>query len=503
MITSALRCLFWPCLFTASILASPAASTADDGTPARTLIRNVHVFDGINEQRIESASVLVEGNLIKAVSIDPIDAAGATVIDGAGRTLIPGLTDAHVHIMWNDDVETLIYKSPPEYAGAMAAVSAQRMLHRGFTTVRDCGGPSFGLKMAIDAGVVPGPRILPSGAFISQTSGHGDFDPRLFYMSAHFTGQLEPAYLRGWTIIADGVPEVQKAARENLRYGATQLKIMGSGSITGAHDPLDVTEYTLEEMQAIVKEAGHWGTYATVHAYSDESVRSAVTAGVRSVEHGLFASEETLQMMKDKDVFFSTQFLSYSKKPEDIGMSGETAAKYLEAQRGARAGYERAKELGLKMAWGTDILGPIDLGPFQSQEFIARAEYFTPYEILVQATSLNAQLFERSGKRHPYQEGPLGVIEAGAYADLLIVDGNPLEDISLLATPDDKIVLIMKDGTIYKNTIDGQLSMGVVPPQRHASSSSVPAGQSRLPLFGCRCHALAHLTLHNPEDQAP
>jgi len=433
---------------------APASSAAQDEPEPLILITNVHAFDGENEERIMNANVLVKGNLITAVSTDPIDAPGATVIDGGGRTLMPGLTDAHTHIMWNDDIETLIYGSPPGYTGAMAAVSAERMLHRGFTTIRDCGGPSFGLKKAIDAGVVVGPRILSSGAFISQTSGHGDFDSRLFYLSHHFTGQLEPAYLRGWTIVADGVPEVQKATRENLRYGATQIKMMGSGSITGAHDPLDVTEFTLEEMKAIVAETEKWGTYATVHAYTDMSIQNAIKAGVKSVEHGLFASEETMQMMKEHDVIFCTQFLSYSKKPEEIGMSGETAEKYLEAQQGAQAGYERAKKLGLKMALGTDILGPIDLGPFQSQEFVARAEYFTPYEILVQATSINAELFERSGKRHPYRDGHLGVIQEGAYADLLIVDGNPLEDISLLANPAEGLVLIMKDGQIHKNTID-------------------------------------------------
>ena len=459
-----------------------------------TLIKNVNIFDGKNQKLLEGYDVLVVRNLIKKVAPDiptegtyelDVKTGGITkkhvslgctsvitllvhegdgrtetkqvkvnVIDGGGRTLIPGLTDAHVHIMWTDDIETLIYDQPDVYTGAMAAANAKEMLHRGFTTVRDAGGPSLGLKKAIDDGVVEGPRILPSGMFVSQSSGHGDFDPRLKYLSPHFTGQIDQAYLSGWTVIADGVQEVQKATRENLRSGATQIKVMGSGSITGAHDPLDVTEYTFEELQAIVKEAAHWGTYALIHAYTDEGIQNAIKAGFRSIEHGLFASEETMKMMKQNDVIFSTQFLSYSVTPEVAGITGETAKKFLLAKAGAEAGYERAKKIGLKMAWGTDMLGPIKVSPLQLQEFIARDKYFTPYEQLTQMTVTNIELFNRSGKRMPYQDGPLGVIEEGAYADLLIVDGNPLEDISLLADPEKNLKLIMKDGKIHKNALN-------------------------------------------------
>jgi len=433
-------------------MATTTIAAQDDAT-SPILFTNVNVFDGKNEALIKDANVVVTGKLITAISTEPLAVAGGRVIDGGGRTLIPGLIDAHTHIMWNDAIETLIYESPHEYTGVMAAANAQRMLHRGFTTVRDLGGPSYGLKKAIDAGVVEGPRIFPAGFFISQTSGHGDFDSRLNYSSPHFTGQVDPAYTRGWTIIADGVAEVQKATREALRYGASQIKIMGSGSITGAHDPLDVTEFTLAEMKAIVAETEKWGTYATVHAYTDQAIQNAIKAGVRSVEHGLFASEETMKMMKDNDVIFSTQFYSFSITPEEAGMTGETAEKYLEAQKGAQNGYERAKKLGLKMAWGTDILGPIKLAALQPNEFEARAKYFKPYEILQQATSINAELLARSGKRSPYREGALGVIAEGAYADLLIVDGNPLEDIMLMTTPDKSLALIMKDGVIYKNEL--------------------------------------------------
>ncbi|MDD9716461.1 amidohydrolase family protein [Dinoroseobacter sp. PD6] len=421
-------------------------------SPAATLIKGAAIFDGRAPDLITGVDVLVEDGMIAAVGAG-LSAQEATVIDATGLTLTPGLTDAHTHIMWHDEIEELIYGSPHEYTGVMAAEGARRMLMRGFTTVRDAGGPAFGLKRAIDAGVIAGPRILPSGFFISQTSGHGDFEPRMNYLSPHFTGQLDPAYLRGWTITADGKAEVMKATREALRYGATQIKIMGSGSITGAHDPLDVTEFTLEELQAIVAEAQKWGTYAKIHAYSDASVQNALTAGVRSVEHGLFASEESMQMMKDKDVFFSTQYLTYAANPEDTGLTGDALPKFLQAKAGATEGYERAKAFGLKVAWGTDILGTIDKGPFQSLEFVARTAYYTPTEILMQATSGNAELFARSGARHPYQAGPLGVIEPGAYGDLLLVNGNPLDDISILTTPETSLALIMKGGVIHKNIL--------------------------------------------------
>ncbi|GEA62110.1 hydrolase [Vibrio comitans NBRC 102076] len=423
---------------------------ADEST---ILIKNVNIFDGVNEELTQNANVLIVDNLIKTISTQDITYDAAQVINGDGRTMVPGLSDAHTHIMWTDDIEHLIYGAPEGWSGTLAAVNAGEMLQRGFTTIRDNGGPAFGLKQAIDENIIPGPRILPAGAFISQTSGHGDYDKRMFYLSPHFTGQIDKAYIRGWAIIADGVPEVQKATRDVLRSGATHLKIFGSGSITGAHDPLDVVEYTYEELQAIVTEADKWGTYAAIHAYSDEGIQNAIKAGVKSIEHGLFASEETMKMMKKNDVWFSTQFLAFSVSPETAGMTGDAVPKYLQAQQGAQHGYERAKKMGVKMTFGTDILGSLTLHRMQNREFVARSKYFTPYEILKQATSLNAELFELSGERHPYKEGKLGVIQEGAYADLLLVNGNPLEDISILALPETNLALVMKDGVIYKDAI--------------------------------------------------
>lgn len=485
-ITKALSCLALSLALALPVLAAEIPSEV-------TLFKNVNIFDGENEKLLEGYDVLVVRNLIKQVAKDiPTEGtyeldvktgglkkktvqAGCThiytvmeytgeekvikkqvkvnVIDGGGRTLTPGFIDAHTHIVVNHTFEELIYDMTQVEVGALATVNAKAMLERGFTTIRDVGGPSQGLKNIIDQGLITGPRILPSGSFISQSSGHGDFDPRMTYFSPHFTGQINKADIFGWVKIADGVPEVMKAVRENFRAGATQIKIMGSGSISGAHDPLDVTEYTFEELQAIVKEAEHWGTYATIHAYTDEGVQNAVKAGVRSVEHALFASDETMKLMKKKDVYFSTQFFAFSVTPEVGGFSGEAADKYNEAKAGAEAGFKRAKKYGLKMAWGTDTFGSLGIQDFQKNEWVARAKYYSPYEILVQATSSNAELLARAGKRHPYQEGPLGVIKPGAYADIIIVDGNPLKDIALLGDPEKNLKLIMKDGRIYKNAL--------------------------------------------------
>jgi imidazolonepropionase-like amidohydrolase len=418
------------------------------------LFTHVRIYDGLHDTLILDKEILVKGNkIVKIASKIPTDKM-TRIVDGQGGVLMPGLIDAHTHLMVVDDFEKAIYKDDQFYIGAVAAEAARRMLLRGFTTVRDAGGPVGGLKRAIDEGIVPGPRILPSGAFISQTAGHGDFNTADSYLSPHFTGTLDKADLFGWVKIADGVPEVQKAAREVLRTGATQLKVMASGSVTGAHDPIDATEYTYEELKAIVTEAKHWGTYVMAHAYSDDAVRNAIRAGIQSIEHGQLVKPETLKLMKEKGIWLSPQCIATSKTAEEVGLAGTPAeAKFNAVKKGTARTLEAAKKYGLKVAWGTDTFGSLEFQAAQSEEFIARSKFFTNAEILKQVTSQNAELLGLSGERHPYREGPLGVIEEGAYADMIIVKGNPLEDISLLAYPEKNIVFIMKDGKVYKNRL--------------------------------------------------
>ncbi len=437
------------------------------------LFINVQIFDGKSEELITGHDVLVEGNRIRKVAPRIRVNRPVTVVDGQGKVLMPGLIDAHTHLMAVKSFDEAIYRYEPTYIAAVATETARRTLMRGFTTVRDAGGPVMGLKRAIDEGVVPGPRIFPCNAFISQTGGHGDFNPSMTYLSRHFAGRLDKAYLFGWTITADGVGEVRKAAREVLRSGASQLKVMGSGSVTGAHDPLDVVEYSPEELRAIVQEAANWGTYVMVHAYSDAAVRAAIEAGVRSIEHGLMASPETFKLMKEKGVWLSTQCLNYTRDVDEFGvkMPPNVVAKFREAKRSADRAYRLAKRIGVKVAWGTDLLGSLDVHNAQSLEFIARREYFSDIEILRQVTSLNGQLLALCGRRSPYPEGQLGVIAEGAYADVLIVDGNPLEDVTILANPSRNIRLIMKDGLIYKNTL----------PRRGAPQRRVRSPASNVP----------------------
>lgn len=419
-----------------------------------TLIKNVNIFDGKSEKLLTGYDVLIKKNLISRIGKGVASPEGAMVIDGGGRILMPGLTDSHVHMMINDHPHVSIYEKPWAFVGAQAVAGARAMLLRGFTTVRDVGGPAGGLKEAIDIGLVEGPRILPSGPFISQTSGHGDLETSSFKLSPYFTGIPDKATLFGWGFVADGVPEVQKAAREVIRTGATQLKIMAGGGVSSYFDPLHTTQYTFEEIKAVVTEAAHWGTYVAAHAYTDDAVKQCIEAGVMSIEHGPFLQEETLKLMAEKGVWLSPQAYLFAMTPEDLRITGTPAEpKMRQVNEESDLVLKLAKKYNVKVAWGTDLFGPLEKQALQPLEFKARARYFSNVEILHQATSGNAELFKLSGKLHPYPEGELGVIQEGAYADLLLVDGNPLEDIEIMTDPGKNFRIIMKDGIIYKNTL--------------------------------------------------
>jgi imidazolonepropionase-like amidohydrolase len=419
---------------------------------SRVVFREVRVFEAKSMTLSEPQNVLVENNTIVQVSENwTKEMRNAPIqIKGKGKTLIPGLIDVHVHVVFGSlsMVEMMSPGLNQDLILAKSGKSAEEMLLRGFTSVRDVGGPIFPLKRAIDQGKIQGPRVWPSGAVISQTAGHGDFrtpDER----SRKFFGTPSRAELFGATFIADGKPEVLTAVRENLRFGASQIKLMAGGGTSSAYDPVDVTQYTLEEMQAAVEAAEDWGTYVTVHAYTDRAVQKAIKAGVRCVEHGQMVSEETLKLMAEKGIWLSLQNLMEDSPNMDPARR-EKRKPVLEGQKKV---WPLAKELGVQLAWGTDFLFEPELNKEQNAYILRLLEWFSPGEILKMITYDNARLLSLSGNRSPYK-GQLGEVSKGALADLILVDGNPLQDINLLTQPEEKFLVIMKDGKLVKNEVN-------------------------------------------------
>ncbi len=414
-------------------------------TQSETLFRDVRVFDGVGPALSPPTNVLVRGNTIAAIG-PTVPAANATVIEGRGRTLMPGLIDVHVHMTFSalPLMQLMAPDLTPAIAEAAAARGAEAMLRRGFTSVRDVGGPVFELKAGIDAGRYQGPRIWPSGPAISQTSGHGDMrlpnEP-----SRRFTGQVSRFEKLGAGFIADGRDEVLTAVRENLRRGASHIKLMAGGGTSSEYDPLDVTQYTLDEMKAAVEAADDWNTYVTVHAYHPKAVRRAIEAGVKCVEHGQMLDEDTLRLMATRGVWLSLQNLM----EDSPNMQESRRQKRRPVLEGQATVWPMARRLGVKLAWGTDFLFEPELNREQNAYILRLKPWFTPAEILKLVTHDNAQLLALSGPRSPYP-GTLGVVKVGALADLILVDGDPLANIDLVADPDANFSVIMKDGAFVK-----------------------------------------------------
>jgi len=441
----------------ASIALSPFAPIpvqAQQPVPAdgaTTLFQNVRVFDGKNVTLSAATNVLVRGNKIESISAQPIAVdrrADTRIIDGGGRTLMPGLIDNHWHAM-------LIRPTPAQafgdvgYNNLVAGAEATDTLMRGFTTVRDVGGPAFGLKAAIDEGLLKGPRIYPSGAMITITSGHGDF--RQLTDLPRTVGGTTRMEQIGGAVVADSPDEVRVRAREQLMQGASQIKLTAGGGVSSPFSPIDVTTFTGPELRAAVEAAENWGTYVVAHAFTPTAIRVAIDAGVKCIEHGFLMDEATAKLIADKGVWLSMQPL-----PEGLRLGFPVGsvqrAKADEVWPGIARSYELAKKYKIKTAWGTDVLFSHALAQQQGAILASLARWYTPAEALVMATSTNAELLALSGKRNPYP-GKLGVVEAGALADLLLVDGNPVENIKLIEDPAKNFVVIMKDGEIYKNLL--------------------------------------------------
>jgi imidazolonepropionase-like amidohydrolase len=319
------------------------------------------------------------------------------------------------------------------------------MLMRGFTSIREAGGPSFGLKRAVDMGIVKGPRIWPTGAMVSQTSGHGDFRPP--HEMPAIPGALSYADRLGFTAIADSPDLVRQRVREQLRQGASQIKLMAGGGVSSLFDPLDVVQFSPEEMRAAVEAAADWGTYVMAHVYNPQGIRRAVEAGVKSIEHGQLVDEPTARLMAERGVWWSLQpFLDDEDANPKTGAARE---RQKETQTGTDTAYQLAKRFGIKTAWGTDTLFAPGTIARMNHKVTKLVRWYTPGEVLRMVTGQNGELLALSGQRSPY--GRVGVIEAGAMADMILVDGDPVADIKLIEDPDRRFLVIMKDGRLYKN----------------------------------------------------
>jgi len=406
---------------------------------AAIIFANCAVLDGTSKERREDHHVLVEGDRIREVADRPITSAAAETIDLAGRTLMPGLIDAHVHVLAVDAALARLSDRPVTLLTLQAARVLEGMSQRGFTTVRDAGGADGGFAEAVEAGLVSGPRIFPSGSALSQTGGHGDVRPRTLSVVTCACCEGGAALSR----IADGVTECRRAARDELRKGATQIKILASGGVASPYDPIWNLQYSEEEVRAIVEEARAWRTYVLAHAYSPEAIRRSIDFGVRSIEHGNLIDRATAEHIVGADAFVVPTLVTYDalhRFGRELGFPKESMAKLGEVREAGLRSLEILQAAGVKIGFGTDLLGPMHR--HQSREFMIRAEAMAPFDIIRSATIVNAELLNRAGE--------LGVVAPGARADLITVDGDPLADISLLDGQGEHMNHIIKDGVFYK-----------------------------------------------------
>jgi len=458
---------FWISTVVAATLFNATSAAAQD-EPSRVLFTNVNVFDGVNEGLVLGMNVLVESNLIAEISSSSIRADGATVIDGGGRTLMPGLINSHTHLNLTGLTQSYSGLQSAQWSqiGAHAAANARDQLLDGFTTIRDTCGMDDGLQKLIDQGVLVGPRIYTAGACISPTSGHGEARA-----PNQRTPGAPPSYMEqlGLIEIADSPDEIRAASRRNFSNGAHFLKLMAGGGISSVIDPLWSVAYTPAELEAAVEAAEFFDTYVMVHAYTDRTVNMAIDAGVKVLDHGQMVTEETVRRIVENDIYWLTNLSSLH--PDLLNhpnfASGPVRTKLDSFREGSENLVSYIKRYRPKHVFGVDVvLSSIMLGRFTRDfEKYVFADWFGNHAMLVAATSTPGEMTLLTGRRNPYPDAKLGVIEVGAYADVLIVDGNPLEDISVIgANPQwfdaepreegiETIRVIMKDGVIYKNTL--------------------------------------------------
>ncbi|MEZ8412800.1 amidohydrolase family protein [Vibrio splendidus] len=419
----------------------------------KKLITNANVFNGVDNNLIENVSILIEDNLITQIGeIDPTIA--DETIDAQGGTVMPGLIDAHVHITLSAPFNVIDTMTREEVAIRSAKIS-EEMLMRGFTTIRDVAGNTLGLKNSIDKGYATGPRILPSMAAISQTCGHSDYRQNQAQERLANGHEDSPMMKLGAMKVADGRSEVLKAVREQLFMGASQIKIMAGGGASSTFDPLDTLQFTSEEMKAAVDAASDYGTYVAAHIHTSDAMRRAAEAGVMSFEHATIMDDDIAEIIKEKGIWVIPSYFTSSLIAErKIPLPNEET--YRKTERVGKAMFKSAeliKKYDIQnIAFGTDCVGETNVHATQLNELGAIEQVFDTITALRMATSNCGRLFEMSTYQHPYQEGKLGQIVEGAYADLLIIDGNPLEGVACVADTETQ-KLIMKDGKVYKNTL--------------------------------------------------
>lgn len=417
------------------------------GNSQRLLIKNVRIFDGLSD-RLVDGHVLIEGATIAAVERSPIAETDATaVIDGAGRTLMPGMSDAHVHLVGMANTLLDLAMGSQSLLAASTLAKARDTLLRGFTTVRDMAGDTAGIKKVIDGAPALGPRIYPSQAAISQTGGHGDFG-FVYERPTALGGDESRAEQIGFMRVADGPERVLAAVREQLKLGASQIKLMVGGGAASLYDPLYTVQFTEAELRAAVQAAEDYGTYVATHVYNVTGIRRAVEAGVRSIEHGHLADEPTIAMLAERGVWLSTQPFA---EHDHSFLNPDSAEKNREICAGTDQLFGWATKHGVKLAWGTDLLFEPDHDDLQSAMLVRLGEYMSTVDALKLVTSGNAALFRMAGERDPYRSARLGEITVGAWADVLLVDGDPTTDLALLGDPAKNLSVIVKDGVIVKD----------------------------------------------------
>jgi imidazolonepropionase-like amidohydrolase len=408
----------------------------------QTLFRNFWMLDPARDELVGGCEILVEGEIIREVSERPIKTRDAAIIDCDGRTLMPGLIDCHAHVILSEVFIRQLENVPLTLMTARAAVAMKAMLERGFTTVRDTGGADWGLKTAVEQGLIEGPRLFISGRAIGPTGGHADMRRR----TESGTPCRCCSALAFGMATADGEAEVRRAAREEMRQGCDQVKIMMSGGVASPYDPLDSLQFSPGEVTAAVEEAQAFGRYVCAHAYTPEAIERAAHAGVRTIEHGNLIDEPRAKLMASKGMLLVANLVTYyamKERASALGMPPEMLEKNELVIDGGLRSLEICKRAGVPVAYGTDLLGPLQQE--QSREFVLRAQVLSPIEIIRSATSIGAQVLRREGK--------LGCLREGALADLLVVDGNPLKDIGVLQSPEKSFLAIMKAGRFYRNRL--------------------------------------------------